>query len=168
MTILSLEAKIDELEKELAESKQELEILKNNYSSNTAPGRWKPKDGEVYYAITGDGSPIMLHFNEEADSNFWRIGNCFKTLKEADFMIQKLKVLAELSAYTESRDRYWGDEDVKHYFIYYDYILNQIRIDQCYGVKEAPVFFGTREDAQEAINAIGEEKLKIYYFNVRK
>lgn len=167
MTILSMEAKIKELEAELEESKKELAALKENYISDEAEGRWIPREGELYYTICAIGEVNAQHFNGDLDLDMWNIGNCFKTLREAEFMIEKLKVYAQLRKYTESKDRYWGNGTI-HYCLSYDYYTDEIFISSYETISTGCNFyFGTKDAAEAAIKAIGAEKLKTYLFNVR-
>ena len=47
---------------------------------------WKPKKGEVYYYINDCNVSIADFWNNVyVDKDRWKIGNIFKTEKEADF-----------------------------------------------------------------------------------
>ena len=168
MTILSMEAKIKELEAELEASKKELAHIKDNFIGDEAEGRWLPQEGELFYVICADGEVNAQHFNEDMDFNYWKIGNCFRTLKEADFIISKLRVIAKLKKFTESRDRYWGESSI-HYYIAYDYMKDEILILDTMLIEQGgTLYFGTYDAALSAIREVGKEDLKTYYFNVRK
>ena len=61
---------------------------------------WKPKKGEVYYYINDCNVSIADFWNNVyVDKDRWKIGNIFKTEKEADFAKEKAKVKRELERY---------------------------------------------------------------------
>lgn len=156
MTIIGLEAKIDELEKQLEISKQQLARLKENFINGDPCGLWKPQVGERYYVISADGNIISFNYVGEIDENFLAIGNCFKTLAEAEFMEKRLKVIASLHKWSESRDRYWG-EGTGHYYLTYDYFSDQINIVLTTRVDVGAIYFGSEEYAKKAIQEVGEK-----------
>ena len=168
MTIIGLEAKIDELEQQIELYKKQLDQIKIGYIDGSPHGIWTPKMGDRYYALCGDGEIACFIYNqEEYDSRFLTIGNCFKTLAEAEFMEERLKIITELHKWSESRDRYWG-EDTSHYYLVYDYLADKIKITQTTIINMGVIYFGSEEYAKNAIQEIGEEKLKKYYFGIRR
>lgn len=169
MTIVSLEAKIEDLQGQLETYKRMLEALKAQYSNGDPVGRWKPQEDERYYSIlaSGDIAEYTFQSNYEIDQKMYLHGNCFKTLEEAEYMEERLKLLAELQQWCESKDRYWG-EGYKHYFIGYDYENDDIIISSHEYINTGVVHFSTEEAAKEAIKTIGQERLKKYYFGVRR
>ncbi len=130
--------------------------------------KWKPEIGEGYYAITGSDGVYKTH-NENcpADSGMRSIGNYFKTKEEAEFVIERLKVLEELKEFSyEFSDKEWMNTSISKYYILYYFINDQILIEYTCTFKKSPICFKTREDAIKAIEKVGKERLKKYYFKV--
>lgn len=65
------------------------EHLLGTTDSPEKPGRWKPKNGELYYCIAWAVSigffTVRSHWysNEPFDTDAWKAGNCFRTEEEA-------------------------------------------------------------------------------------
>lgn len=143
-------AKIDELIKGLENSKRE------------------PKYDDTYFYIHADGD-IYFDVNIESrfDENLFSIGNYFKTREEAEFEVERLKVLEELKKFSyEFSEEEWKDNDIAKFSMYYDYDYSKIGIRNNTAWKHDLIYFKIREDAQKAIDKIGEERLKKYYFKV--
>lgn len=126
-------------------------------------GLWKPEKHEEYYFIYADGDIAEVK-NEDctADRKIFALGNYFRTKEEAEFMVERLKVLHELR---ELAGGYKFQLDEDNYFLFYDFIEGKIgTIFNCCSTYGTEILFPTQETAQNAIGAIGEYRLKKYYF----
>ena len=146
MEINSLKQRIAELEQQV---KQEKEF---------------PQYGKDYsYINTYGGVESDIWEGHFAERNMVKIGNFFKTEKEAEFIAEKLKVEAELRKY--SRPFYWGGENwilsmgtnKDILLVYEDDEMNQ-----------GAVYFGDEYKALEAIEAVGKDRIKKYIFGVEE
>lgn len=137
---------------------------------------WKPNIGENYFFITS--SLEVNKFTNEGDmvdESIINSYNCFKSEEEAQHMIEKLKVIKELQDFAiENRDEeiIWEkDDEYNHYkySIYFDYRWESIRINFTTVAHDSPfnLYFASKEIAQEAIDSIGEDRIKKYYFDVK-
>lgn len=129
--------------------------------------KWKPENGDSYYFI--DSMNLCNYYtyaNDEVDNALLLIGNCFKSEEVAKHMIEKLKIITKLRELA-TVDFYDNHTAVK-FVIYYDSTLKKIKITTHEFIRELPfnIYFATREDCQKAIDIIGEENLKKYYFDV--
>lgn len=128
---------------------------------------WKPEDGERYYYINSRVVVDLDYYcsNYDDDELRIRIGNVFKTEEEAEKMIKKLQIINTLK---ELSNIDFNDSNSDKYVIYYSTNYNNIMINKHSIVKELPfnIYFKTKEDCQKAIDTIGEENLKKYYFDV--
>jgi hypothetical protein len=109
-----------------------------------------PQEGDRYYFVSASGDIGALNFCGDAcDQWNAQMGNLFRTKEEAEWYKEHLKVCAEL--------RRMADGSVNdHVFIYmHD------------GYIESPYIFASDESAQKAIDTIGEERLKKYWFRGR-
>ena len=130
---------------------------------------WKPDVEEEFYTLFGDGSIYKLTWLNIADRvKRYEIGNCFKTEEEAKFALEKLKVITELKRFALEHNEGEIDWDTikKNFYIYYSCHINRIDIDFTTHMRESIVYFTSREIAKAAIQEIGEERLKKYYFEV--
>lgn len=127
------------------------------------------KRGEQYYYMDSRGVILYDNFipSNEVDCGRYLIGNCFKTEEEAKFTVEQLKVLAELREYADNAP-IWDCKSY-HWIIWYDYKADKLCTDEWWRQSKLVSFnlyFSSEEQAQKAIDAIGEDRLKKYYFCV--
>ncbi len=128
--------------------------------------RWEPNYDDEYYYVEGRGYVETDTWQDwNVDIGRYNIGNCFKTHEEAEFMIEKLRVLAELKEFAEPRDAEW-DGINKHWFIGYDYGTSRLYTDNRMTYRHAELHFASEGDARAAIAKVGEERIKKYYLEV--
>ena len=125
---------------------------------------WKPEFGEKYYYMTTSGNVAQDTFNTSFDKYRLSFRNVFKTTVEARKMVEKIKIINQLQELSNIK----FSENKGKYFIYYNFRENRVLCTETNYVKIIPfeVCFKTREDCQKAIDTIGEENLKKYYFDV--
>lgn len=159
--IEKLQKKIDELQKELDEFKEQ-EKKKETERVDV----WKPKLGEGYWYIDSCGYVFYTinAFKQEDKKRFF-VGNVFKTREEAEFIVEKLKVLTELRAFAEPKDMEW-DGGRKHWEIVYESTLDRVQTVNWLSCRTNGIHFETEEKAQKAIDAVGEDRIKKYYLEV--
>ena len=143
--------RIEELEKELLELKEQVKEQQE-----------LPQSGERYWYNNGGGMVNSCFWkSEQFDLNRYRIGNMFKTEKEAEFAVEKLKVEAELRKF--GRMFILGEEN---------WYLNMIRSKDItiaydhYNIHQGTVYFKSKDKVKEVIETIGEERIKKYIFGV--
>lgn len=158
--------KISEMENEIKNLKDE--IIKDELNKQEEPKRrWKLKFEERYWFINNDSSiPYSYWDNCKTDNNRYKLGNCFKTEEEAKFAVEQLKVIAELKEYADD-DKKWNCSNA-HWCINYEADNGHIEVG-CYHdtiTISFNIYFSSPEQTQKAINAIGAERLKKYYFCV--
>lgn len=156
-----IKKQIENEQKSIEEIDKMLEELYNQ--------KWKPKNGECYFRVLGYGDVSYSHRNkkDDIDNNIISIGNYFKTREEANFEVERLKVLEELKEFSyEFSDEEWKNKAITKYLLSYNCINNNIVISYLGSFKYNDIYFKTREDAKKAIENIGEDRLKKYYFKV--
>lgn len=133
---------------------------------------WNPEENETYYYSYSDGNIEKATCdNLNVDKNRYAIGNCFKTKEEAEFALEKQKVITELKRFAlehNEEDIDWNDSNQRKCFLSYQHDKNIIFIDFYYSVQIYNIYFTSEEIAQAAIKEIGEERLKKYYFEVKE
>ena len=154
------EQKINKLREEFDDKIAKLQEEESNK-------RWKPKIGEIYWFIDNGGDIFYAYWDDAIiDNSRYELGNCFKSQEEASFTIEQFKVLAQLRREYVDDDKEWNNNDNWHWCIEYDTIEECIRIHSYHYIMSTPfnLYFSSEEQARKAINAIGEDKLKKYYF----
>ena len=134
---------------------------------------WKPNIGENYFFITS--SLEVNKFTNEGDmvdESIISSYNCFKTEEEAQHMIEKLKVIKELQNFAlENRDKEisWDEDSRYKFYIYFDYKWKMIRIAWATVAHGSPfnIYFASEKAIHDAIDSIGEDRIKKYYFDVK-
>ena len=132
---------------------------------------WKPELNEMYYAISDVVNIFETRNNSEIDDKRHNIGNCFKTKEEAEFALEKQKVITELKRFALENNECeldWNDNEKSKYFIVYNYLKNKIQVESlCYTKFGGNnIYFSSMKVAKKAIEKIGEDRLKKHYFEV--
>lgn len=164
---LTLNVNMENLNEE--ERKQLLAIVKK--STEEKPKVWKPKNNEKYYFIYSQGKLSNTIWNDSSmDASSYAIGNCFRTKEEAEFAIEKQKITTELKRFAQEHNEYEIDltNDKGVYFLMY--INGEVTFGYCLKYLSMfgknTVYFTSNIIAQQAIEAIGADRLKKYYFEV--
>lgn len=122
-----------------------------------------PQDGHWYWYITSDAGIGMGSWGDfEFEKEQLSIENVFRTREEAEFSLEKLKVEAELREFS----RPFKCGEINRY-IFLD--TNSDCIDLAglsYSQYQGTIYFESEEKAQQAIEAVGEERIKKYIFGV--
>ena len=135
---------------------------------------WKPQNGDKYYSIADYGCIfrcIKVDANDCIDESRYAIGNCFKTREEAEFALERQKVIVELERFAKENNTI----DNPHWSLWYNMVSDEIcarpfggaiTINN-YGAAIIPSFT-SEELALEAAETIGKERLKKYYFGIKE
>lgn len=91
-----------------------------------------------------------------------KFGNIFRTEDQAKFAVEKLKVEAELRKF--SRPFLWGTENTAILFDGDDFKFDTRMAYVFQGV----IYFESEKKAKQAIEAVGEERIKKYIFGVEE
>lgn len=157
---------MENLSKEEREQLMKLIHKSNGFNSKV----WKPKCGEEYFRIAGYGEINNFSWiNDVTDDTCYGIGNCFKTREDAEFALEKTKVVAELRRFSEENNEYeidWKDKDQEKWCMCYSYYYGNIYFIDAGSYKRNDIYFTSKEIGEQAIKHIGEERLKKYYFGV--
>lgn len=150
-----------------AEDWKNYEEKENNKSEEKENNKsWKPKEGDTYFYISGTGKVIFDTFMPclPSDNDKVLFNNAFQTAEEAENMLEKIKIINKLRDLSNSRWIYNQDK----FIIYYNFQENKVSCGEINYMKVIPfeVCFKTREDCQKAIDTIGEDNLKKYYFDI--
>ena len=145
MEINSLKQRITELEQQ---AKREQEF---------------PQYGDTYWCINAYGGVSKETWDGyDIEKDMLEIGNGFRTEKEAEFAVEKLKVEAELRKF--SRPFEYGKFN---YCLLFDIDGNNFRTDvTSYCPSQGAIYFESEDEAIKAIRSVGEERIKKHIFGV--
>lgn len=138
------------------------------YKEKKTNKNWKPKEGDTIFYITETGRVISGTFLSLLPSDNAKVlfNNAFQTREEAEHMFEKIKIINQLRGLSNIK----FSENKGKYFIYYNFRENRVLCGETNFCKLSPfeACFKTAEECQEAIETIGEENLKKYYFDVEE
>lgn len=159
----------NEFDKKLLELHKE---LMSEFKEEEPLDGWKVGDKYYFHDTLGKLHYDIFHANIATDGvnrDIFRIthGYATHTPKEAEFQIERDAVLYELSKFAEPEDREWNGSN-NHWYICWDYKKGEIGLDYKYNCKHNDIYFASREDAEKAIDAVGEERIKKYYLEVKE
>lgn len=153
----------------LSQDEREL-LLKLIEKANKKESKvWKPKNRDVYWFIKNNGIGSYNYFNDNTDNFLYSIGNYFKTKEEAEFALERQKVITELKRFALKNNECeldWNDCTQCKYEVYYDTNDKMVNVSPLYTFKQNTVYFSSEEIAKKAIATIGEYRLKKYYFEI--
>lgn len=143
-----LEAKITGLKKELEQEEQEEKKF--------------PQHDDKFYFIDEDGDVLYGRYDEDVteDNRKENIGNCFRTREKAEFEIERLKVLKELKEFSKK----FGLGERNYYLARFK--DNEITTGSNFAMQYDVIYFESKEKVEEAIEAVGEDRIRKYYFGI--
>lgn len=133
---------------------------------------WKPKKGDKYFIISSRLEVVKFNNQEDSiDKKVINSGNCFKTREEAQHMAEKLKVIRELQDFAlEHNDEEidWNDVNQEKLYLGMNPKIKSIDIFHTCSWIYLPfnIYFTSEEIAEKAIETIGEDRIKKYYFDI--
>ena len=121
---------------------------------------WKPKDGDIYYGVMGDGTiKSIIWDNDVVDCGYYKMGNCFKTEEEAQKEFDCRRAEQELLDMVDAK---MSDENRK-WLIEYDPRGPVFYPNDTFFHFTTPFLFSSKESCQKAIDTLGTEKLNLIF-----
>ena len=156
----SLLDKISELEQQIVELKAEVEKEEKENK------RWRSKNGDIYWLVGRNGKHDWSYeLNRDSDSFRYDTHNYFQTEEEAQRYAKVLETERQLKKFADEHNDVidWSDINQHKWNLCYYYSRYEVSPIRCCGVKESrTIYFSSREIAQQAIDKIGEDKIKEY------
>ena len=122
-----------------------------------------PQEDDKYWCLGSSGevmNTIYVGFDYEIDR--LEFGNIFQTKEQAEFAVEKLRVEAELRKYSRP-----FKEDEYNYYIFLDTDSDRIDVEnRYYFPTQGTIYFESAEKVQQAIEAVGADRIKKYIFGV--
>ena len=130
-----------------------------------------PKEGDRCFYICSDGQIQDIRYSAGWPNlmgwmdSMMAVGNVFRTYEEAEFAMERLKVIKILKEY-EDKDPVW-DGNTPHYYIRYELSNKRIITAPHMEFKAGgTIYFRSHKDAKAAVEIVGEERIKKYYLGV--
>ena len=122
-----------------------------------------PQYGNTYWCINSYGVVSKEIWDGcDIEKDMFEIGNMFRTKEQADFAVEKLKVEAELRKFSKPFE--YGVNCTE---FYYDHEFGGVMFCTLAASQtQGAICFESREKAEEAIDTVGEERIKKYIFGV--
>mgnify|MGYP006924873559 CR=1 FL=1 len=156
------------------EREQFYKLLGKGRGKQGKEGRvWKAGLNQEYYFVDDFGiADTDIWGDCGVDRNRFGIGNVFETREKAEFAREKAKVKAELERYAlehnDPKKEAW-DGNSYHYEIVCAYLSKEgVSVSTNTGPYrgESITYFTSKEIAENAIEAVGEERILKYLFGV--
>lgn len=160
------------LKQQLEAAQQEITKLQQAIEKAEAENDIWPKEGDDYWYSSSLGDCAVDTFSKSSNVDAMRIaiGNCYKTKEEAEQAVEKMKVMAELKRLADKSWKEagaeidWSDDMTPKYFVRCNMEDDNVLVDDNYSVKNInDIYFHSEEKAREAIDKIGEERLKYVF-----
>ena len=135
---------------------------------------WKPKVGESYWSIRPwSGAVRTCYYDHKIDGFAVSMGLCFQTKEQAEFMAKKLKVIHELEKFAfenNEKEIDWNDVNQTKYYLGMFQSDKIIAVFSTYKWCYTPfnIYFTSVAIAKKAIETIGEDRIKKYYFGIKE
>ena len=135
---------------------------------------WKPeKDGHYYYYNDTGHIYESCYDGDSTDKNRLEFGNCFKTKEEAEHMVEKLKVINELKKFALENNEEeidWKTLKQVKWTIAYHHISKELELIDWHKTQfsSSDMYFTSKEIAQKAVETIGEDRIRRYYFDIEE
>lgn len=154
--------------KEFTEKLQKLaDINKDENKEEETNKRWKPNWGENYFRIDAFDNIISLEWENDAfDNKYYNARNIYKTKEEAEFEVERRKIMTELQNYADEHNG-----EIAHpsyaFWIGLDEDDMSITVDcESYLPPVGTVLFSDEGTAYDAVEAIGEDRIIKYMFRI--
>lgn len=156
---------LEELEEYLNKMEKEIKSLKESIGAYKEKHKeLELKIGDEFYTISAFGDIRHWEYKgHEIDLNAFRIGSVFKTREEAEFEVEKKKVITELNRYSKAYN-----PDKNNFCICYSYGEDAL-VPYLEPLDEPDIgayYFESEKMAKKAIKEVGEERIKKYLFGV--
>lgn len=123
--------------------------------------RWKPNIGENYFRICSYNNVTLLKWEDGVfDNRYYNARDIYKTREEAEFELERRKIMIELQ---NVADEYNGKFTDEKYWIAYDSDEDYLWVDSSdLGYPLGVILFSSENAAHKAIDIVGKDKIRKY------
>ena len=153
------------MKKQEEEIKQLKKCIKEIKKKEIEGSIWKPEFGGEYWMVSIGECRVFRAFwkNSNIHEKRFNMGNVYRTQEEAEFQLERMKVLEELKKFS---CKYRKGE--LNYYIYLNSNTNELGVILSDIYMRFDFYFESYEKAEEAIKEVGEDKIKKYLFEVEE
>lgn len=148
-----------------AEEKAVLEKLLDWYQSEKEKKPktvWDLENGDDYWQINAYGTIYECKWNNDGlEIKCRNQGNVFLTKEEAEFEAKRRKVVTKVKKYARP-----VIPNGENWFPYWNCIAKRIVMSYVDVIQDDKLYFESKEKIEQAIDEVGEEDFKKYYFGV--
>ena len=160
--ITELQAQLEALKEHQAKGEEQIRQLEIELEQAIEAEKSWPQYGDKYYFLSdGEDFSQTTWRDDSFDFGTLKVGNCYRTQEEAEFEVERRKVMTELKKF--SREFVVGE---RNYYIKWDFDVSDFFTD--FGVfhKLDSLYFESIEKAWEVIKMVGEDRIKKYILGV--
>lgn len=146
--------RIERMEKDLATLKAEVVQEEKNE-------RWKPRIGEGYWCITGNG--VIFNYtwrNLRMNTNHFSFFNCFKTQQEAKkarkLVVRSNAIITACLMTDPDFEPDWENINKEKWYVYFNQCSNKWVINYNWAMKYSVAYISTKEKAQQVCKLLTE------------
>lgn len=132
---------------------------------------WDLQKGDKYYFLDSAGEICESIWDDDTIDNRRRNNRrCYLTEQDVEFAKGQEIIIAELERLGGTMDMmYLGDVDDCKYFLIYDHMNSILDVEfRSYSHFPLNIYFGSKAQAQKAIDEVGEDRIKKYIFYVKE
>lgn len=138
---------------------------------NIKDKKWKPEQDEKYYFVDSLGKIEFdtYYVTSLHDVFLYHSNNMFKTKEEAEFRLEQITVYNELKNFANDNNEEidWSDSKQKKWFIKLDHNNSCFVTSYYFKLQHiGQIYFSSQRLAEQAIEKIGEDRIKKYLFGV--
>ena len=149
----------------LVEALKKIETIVERENSRKAKGFLKPGTPYWTFQHNNRGITCMRWFDEKIDKFLYEIGEVFKSEDEALFALERAKVRADLERFSNVKTADFYGKNNPCCIVYRNGEIVVYEMDKYFNVGDG-IYFKTAHDAMSAIDIIGADRLKKYYFGM--
>ena len=157
---MNVQEQIKVLKEQISSSQELLTKLEDQIKKEQ---EFPQKFDDYWYIDVGVEVEVKkTYYNHYVDERRQEIGNIFRTKEQAEFAVEKLKVEAELRKFSTNFVLY-----KENWFLSLaDTRKDVMPLYEHRNDTQGVIYFESREKAEEAMDTVGEERIKKYIFEV--
>lgn len=144
-----------------------IETDKEEQKKKETKNHWKPITSEKYFFTYSDGDVDSVIWTEnKADKGRYGLRNVFRTKEDAEFEVERRKIIAELQNYADDHNGEISNPS-DAFWIAFDEDDMSITVEmESYLPPVGTVLFSDADTAYDAIESIGEDRIIKYMFGI--
>ena len=155
--VQDLQREVDELKSKLETAQKKLADCKRDPWKEVAP-----QNRDKFYYLDLLGEVDWAPWNgRDSHQKMLKVGNAYKTKEDAEFEAERLNIKAGLKLFSR---KFIPNEE--NWFVYFDHRNGCIAYSSTGVCQYVLILFKSEEQARKAVEFVGEERIKKYYFGV--